>query len=125
MGREPLVKLEYRQGQDGMLYPNLRIAEDRETGDGQPRLFGRKWKDYMKEYHPLRLSLLTAEGRINGMICEVDREAEEKKEKMIQSLLQVQPMPETEDILERAAHMGMITRQAEEIILQEVVYQFR
>lgn len=125
MGREPLVKLEYRQGQDGMLYPNLRISEDRETGDGQPWLFGRKWKDYMKEYHPLRLSLLTAEGRINGMICEVDREAEEKKEKMIQSLLQVQPMPETEDVLERAAHMEMITRQAEEIILQEVVYQFR
>lgn len=44
---------------------------------------------------------------------------------MIQSLLQVQPMPETEDVLERAAHMEMITRQAEEIILQEVVYQFR
>lgn len=125
MGREPLVKLEYRKGQDGMLYPDLRISGDRETDDRQPRLFGRKWKDYMKEYHPLRLSLLTAEGRINGMVCEVDREAEEKKEKVIQSLLQVQPMPETEDILERAAHMGMITRQTEEIILQEVVYQFR
>lgn len=125
MGREPLVKLEYRKGQDGMLYPDLRISEDREADDRQPRLFGRKWKDYMKEYHPLRLSLLTAEGRINGMVCEVDREAEEKKEKVIQSLLQVQPMPETEDILERAAHMEMITRQAEEIILQEVVYQFR
>lgn len=125
MGREPLVKLEYRKGQDGMLYPDLRISKDREMDGGQPRLFGRKWKDYMKEYHPLRLSLLTAEGRINRMVCEVDREAEEKKEKVIQSLLQVQPMPETEDILERAAHMGMITRQAEEIILQEVVYQFR
>ena len=92
MGREPLVKLEYRKGQDGMLYPDLRISKDREMDGGQPRLFGRKWKDYMKEYHPLRLSLLTAEGRINRMVCEVDREAEEKKEKVIQSLLQVQPM---------------------------------
>ena len=31
-------------------------------------------------------------------------------------------MPKTEDMLERAGHMEMITRQAEEIILNELVF---
>ena len=34
-------------------------------------------------------------------------------------------MPETEDTLARAGHMELITRQAEEIILEEVIYQVR
>lgn len=55
----------------------------------------------------------------------MDEEAEAKKETLIQQLLEAQPMPETEDMLERAGHMEMITRQAEEIILHEVVYQLR
>ncbi|MBD5480346.1 MAG: TnpV protein [Lachnospiraceae bacterium] len=125
MDMKPLAKLEYKSGEDGMLYPDLQISADQEYDGRQPRIFGRRWKDYMKEHHPQRLSLLVAEGRINEMICRVDEEAEEKKEKVIQRLLQVQPMPEAEDLLERAAHMEMITRQAEEIILHEVVYQLR
>lgn len=64
-------------------------------------------------------------GMINEMICKVDEEAEQKKEALIQQLLNLQPMPETEDTLARAGHMELITRQAEEIILEEVIYQVR
>ena len=59
------------------------------------------------------------------MITRVDSEAETKKELLVQQLLEVQPMPETEDMLARAGHMEMITREAEEIILNETVYQPR
>ena len=76
----------------------------------------------MMSRHPQRLSELIALGQVNEMITRVDQEAERKKEALIQQLLEVQPMPETEDTLERAGHMEMITRQAEEIVLQEVVY---
>lgn len=122
--REPLVKLEYQEGKDGLMYPKVQISEDREHDQRATGLFGSRWKDYMKERHPQRLSELIAQGKINEMICKVDEEAEEKKEKLIQQLLEVQPMPETEDTLARAGHMEMITRQAEEIILNEFVYQF-
>ena len=67
--------------------------------------------------YPQRLSELIALGQINELIAKVDEEAEAKKETLIQQLLEAQPMPETEDMLERAGHMEMITRQAEEIIL--------
>ena len=122
--REPLVKLEYQEGKDGLMYPKVQISEDRKHDQRATGLFGSRWKDYMKEKHPQRLSELIAQGKINEVICQVDEEADAKKEKLIQQLLEVQPMPETEDTLARAGHMEMITRQAEEIILNEVVYQF-
>ena len=122
MGREPLAKLEYRKGEDGMLYPDLRISENSEYDRSPAGMFGKRWKDYMMSRHPQRLSELIALGQGNEMITRVDQEAERKKEALIQQLLEVQPMPETEDTLERAGHMEMITRQAEEIVLQEVVY---
>ena len=79
----------------------------------------------MKAKHGHRVDFRDNLGRINELIAKVDKEAEAKKETLIQQLLEVQPMPKTEDMLERAGHMEMITRQAEEIILHEVVYQLR
>jgi hypothetical protein len=34
-------------------------------------------------------------------------------------------MPDTEDTMERAAHMGMITSTAEEIVISELVLHLR
>jgi len=48
-----------------------------------------------------------------------------RKEVLIQELLKAQPMPETEDTLERAAHMQMITSTAEEIIRSEVALKMK
>lgn len=125
MRREPLIKMEYMKGKDGMLYPNLQISENKEYDQRSRGVFGKGWKDYMLEYYPHRLSELIMQGKINETICKIEEESEEKKEKLIQDLLRIQPMPETEDTLERAAHMNMITMQAEEIILHEVSHQFR
>ena len=125
MKREPLTRLEYRMGEDGMLYPNLLLSKNPEYDRIPVGIFGRSWKEYMKEKHPIRLSELIALGKINEMITKVDQEAEEKKEALIQKLLEVQPLPQTEDTLKRVGHMEMLTRQAEEIIFQEVVYQLR
>ena len=125
MKREPLVKLEYRTGEDGMLYPKLQLSKKPGYDRMQVGIFGKSWKEYMKENHPMRLAELIARGRINEVITQVDQEGEEKKEVLIQKLLEVQPLPETEEMLKRAGHMEMLTRQAEEIILQEVIYQVR
>lgn len=124
MSKESLVEPEYQKGKDGLLYPKIQISENSDCDRRVAGLFGRQWKDYMRERYPQRLSELIAQGRINEKICQVDEEAESKKEELIQLLLEVQPMPETEDMLARAGYMGIITRQAEEIVLHEVVYQF-
>lgn len=125
MRTEPLMNLTYRQSEDGMLYPELQISKNEETDRTPVGRFGSLWKNYMLENHPHRLSELVAQGKINEMILNVDEEAESRKERLIQELLTAQPMPDTEDTLERAGHMSMITSTAEEIVMSELVLKPR
>lgn len=125
MRTDPLMKLTYQQGRDGLLYPELQISENEKTDRTPVGKFGRLWKEYMMENHPDRLSELVAQGEINEMISKVDEEAEGRKERLIQELLKAQPMPDTEDPLERAGHMNMLTATAEEIVLNELVLKVR
>ncbi len=125
MRKEPLIELTYTEGQDGMLYPDIKISENEKYDQMEAGKFGRMWKEYMMEQHPHRLSELIAEGRINEMIVNLDTEAENRKETLIQQLLKAQPMPKTEDTLERASHLEMIYQTADEIILNEVVFKVR
>ena len=125
MRTEPLMNFTYRQGEDGMMYPEVTVSENPQTDRMPVGRFGSRWKVYMMEKYPHRLSELVAQGRINEMILQVDQEAEQRKEELIQELLAVHPMPETEDTMERAGHMNRITQEAEEIVMDEVVLKAR
>ena len=125
MRTEPLLNFTYRQGGDGMMYPEIRVSENPQTDRMPVGRFGSRWKAYMMEKHPHRLSELVAQGRINKVIFQVDQEAEQRKETLIRELLTVRPMPETEDTMERAGHMNTITKEAEETVMDEVVLKAR
>ncbi len=125
MRTEPLLNFKYRQGRDGMMYPEITVSENPQTDRMPVGRFGSRWKVYMMEKYPHRLSELVSQGRINEMILQVDQEAEQRKETLIQELLAVRPMPETEDTMERAGHMNMITKEAEETVMDEVVLKAR
>lgn len=125
MRTEPLMDFTYRQGEDGMLYPEIRVSENPQTDRMPVGRFGSRWKAYMMEERPHRLSELVAQGRINEMILQIDQEAEQRKEALIQELLAARPMPDTEDAMERAGHMDMITKEAGEIVMDEVVLKAR
>ena len=125
MRTEPLLKLNYTQGEDGMMYPELQISKNKQIDRMQVGKFGKLWKQYMMEEHPHRLSLLVAEGKINEMLHQVDEEAETAKEQRIQQHLKAQPMPKSEDTLKRAAHMNQLTMIAEEQVIQEIVLKVR
>ena len=125
MRTEPLMNFTYRQGEDGMLYPEIRVSEEPQTDRIPVGRFGSRWKTYMMEEHPHRLSELVAQGRVNEVILQVDQEAEQRKEALIQELLAVRPMPDTEDAMKRAGHMNMITKEAEETVMDEVVLKAR
>lgn len=125
MRTEPLMNFSYKQGEDGMMYPELQISENPETDKMPVGKYGKLWKAYMMENHPHRLSELVAQGKINEVILKVDEGAERRKEELIQQLLSTQPMPDTEDTMERAGHMNSLTKQAEEIVLNELVMKVR
>ncbi|MDE7325293.1 MAG: TnpV protein [Lachnospiraceae bacterium] len=125
MRTEPLMDFTYHKGSNGMLYPEIQISGEKKTDRMPAGRFGGLWKGYMMEKHPHRLSELVAQGKINEMIQQVDEEAERRKKELVQELLVRYPMPETEDLVARAGHLGMLTKQAEETVTNEVVMHIR
>ncbi|MCI8645048.1 MAG: TnpV protein [Lachnospiraceae bacterium] len=125
MRTEPLMDFTYQTGSDGMQYPQIQISGERKIDRMPVGRFGGMWKKYMMEEHPNRLSELVAQGKVNEIIRQVDEEAEQQKEERIQELLNRYPMPETEDTMTRAGHLGMLTKQAEETVISEVVMHIR
>ena len=119
MRTEPLINFSYTEGADGVMYPNIAMNK------AQIGKFGQAWKTYMKLNHPQRLSELNMMGMLHSTMKEIDEEADNYKEKVIQSLLKKRPLPQTENILERAAHMGMLARIAQELAMSEIVFQTR
>lgn len=125
MRTKPLMTLNYTQGEDGMMYPDLQLSGNPNTDSAPVGKFGRAWKTYMTENHPHRLSELVAQGKINEVILQVDEKAERRKEALIQELLTTQPMPDTGDTMARASHMTSLALTAEEIVMDELVMKVR
>ena len=123
MDNKPLMEFSYHPGPHGMLYPDIQVNETPEQT--QPGPYGAAWKAYMMETNPERISELLVTGQLTQVMAAVDEEAENHKEEVILSLLRKSPMPQTEDTLERAVHMDMLTREADEITRAEIVYQPR
>lgn len=117
--KEPMVKLDYTE-RDGLLYPNIQVSNDPE--DDQPLgRFGRMALAYLQTEQPQRFTTLKMDGTLMEKMHEVQRQAVEQIEAMTQQLLAADPMPDTEDTLERTRHRNSLRRQAEEIVLRELV----
>ncbi len=120
MGKEPVMHITYTEGADGLFYPNIAISKK------EPRAFVGKfatmWKNYMVEKYPLRMTHLVMTGMLPYKMMEVEETMEYKKEELIQELLKAQPYPITEYPLERAAHLKMLYKRAEEILIEEVLF---
>ncbi|MFI3227872.1 MAG: TnpV protein [Clostridia bacterium] len=123
MIKEPLVKLNYIEGKDGMMYPNLEISSQKPTQEVGK--FGKLWKEWMTEHHEQRVTELIVSGEINQKISQVDEEMELIRENLIQKLLEAQPFPQTEDTLARGAHLNMIYKIAEELIISRELFRIK
>ena len=121
--RKPKLNLSYHE-QGGVLLPNIRISDQPE--DEQPLgRYGRMALAYLRENHPERYTVLKMDGTLMKTMHQVQRDALERMEHLTQQMLLDDPMPETEDILERARHWNDLRGMAEEIVLQTIVFLVR
>ena len=90
--------------------------------EGQPLgKYGRMAMKHLYESDPQRFSLLKMQGGLMNLMYRVDKEAAEKVEVIEQKLLEGDPMPKTDDILERTRHLNKHRDIAEEIVINEMV----
>ena len=120
MRTEPLVNFTYTEEPDGTLRPDIQVnsqPEPQTTGQ-----FGRAWKAWMQENQPQRVSEMLLEGTFHQTMQTVDEEAENHRENLIRSLLVQKPYPQWADTLERAAHLEMLTRTADEMTMAAIAH---
>ena len=101
-------------------YPLLELPEQKEVGK-----YGRLHLEYLKKHRKGRYTNLLSEGILNQRLCEIDAEAKTMMESIISRLVAERSIDEnlkSRDMLRWVTEMNNIKANAEEIVLQEVVY---
>ena len=108
---------------NGLYYPNLALPEQTSYTLGK---YANLRLDFMKKHRRGTYTTLLTEGRLNEYLHAIDNQAHELLDDIIPHLAQERGIDEvlkTQNALQWAAEMNNIKASAEEIILQEVVYQ--
>lgn len=102
--------------------PNLVPDESESIAIG---LWGRRHLQYIKEYHPIRYNNLVLNGKLNSYLVEIDRQAQERLEVIIQQAVASQGITEelkAADPLTWVGRMNNIRVIAEEIVNSELIF---
>lgn len=106
----------------GYLIPDLRLAEEEEKEIG---IWGQRHLDYLKQYHKGRYINLLTSGRLNTYLADIDKQAQEHFEWLIESIKPSQGITEqikAENALEWTGRMNNIKACAREIVNKEIIY---
>lgn len=115
MNNNQLINISYTEGPDGLLYPDIDLGITEPVGK-----YGRLWKELLSTNYPQRVSELLLSGDFHRLMRKVDKELEELHEDIILVLSQKYPLPNTENLLKRAAHMQLHYNMTEEYIISLV-----
>ena len=104
------------------LIPDLRLPEEEER---TICLFGQRHLRYLREYRKVTYINLLTSGRLNAYLAEIDRQAQERFERLIEGMKQAQGITEqlkVENALEWVGRMNNIRACAMEIVEKEIIF---
>ncbi len=108
---------------NGLYYPDLALPEQTNYPLGK---YANLRLDFMKKHRRGTYTTLLTEGRLNKYLHEIDLRASKMLDSIIPRLAKERGIDETlkaHNSLQWVAEMNNIKASAEEILLQEVVYQ--
>ena len=108
--------------QGDYLIPCIALPPEKEQTIG---LFGQRHKRYLKQNHRVLYVNLLTNGRMNDYLAGIDRQAQERFERLIEQMKQSQGITEqlkAENALEWIGRMNNIPACAMEIVNGEIIY---
>ncbi|MCM1495127.1 MAG: TnpV protein [Bacteroides sp.] len=108
--------------ENGYLIPDLRLPEEEEKEIG---IWGQRHLKYLKQHHKGIYTNLLTSGRLNAYLADIDRQALERFEMLVEQMKQSQGITErlkAENALEWIRQMNNIKACAREIINEEIIY---
>ena len=109
-----------RQGD--YLIPCITVPTEEEQPIG---IWGQRHLDYLKQYRKVTYTNLLTSGRLNTYLADIDRQAQERFERLIESMKQAQGITERlkeENALEWVQHLNNIRACARETVNKEIIY---
>lgn len=109
-----------RQG--NYLIPCIALPAEEEQPIG---IWGQRHLDYLKQYRRVTYTNLLTSGRLNTYLADIDRQAQESFERLIEGMKQSQGITEQlkeENALEWIGRLNNIRAYAREIVYSEIVY---
>ena len=103
------------------LIPDLKLPEEtRPIGK-----WGRMYRDYLKEYHPIQFNNLVLSGNLWTYLADLNEQANQRLEGLITQLKSAEGVAEglkASDPIGWTQRMNNIAARAEEIIREELIY---
>ena len=87
--------------------------------------WGQRHLDYLKQYRKVTYTNLLTSGRLNTYLADIDRQAQERLEWLVEGMKQAQGITERlkeENALEWTGRLGNIRACAREIVNEEIIY---
>ena len=109
-----------RQGE--YLIPCIALPTEEEQPIG---IWGQRHLNYLKQYRKVTYTNLLTSGRLNTYLADIDKQAQERFERLIEGMKQVQGITERlkeENALEWVQHLNNIRACAREIVNEEIIY---
>ena len=109
-----------RQGD--YLIPCLTVPAEEEQPIGT---WGQRHLDYLKQYRRVTYTNLLTSGKLNAYLADIDRQAQEHFEQLIEGMKQAQGITERlkeENALEWVQRLNNVRACAREIVEKEIIY---
>ncbi len=109
-----------RQGD--YLLPCLTVPAEEEQPIGT---WGQRHLDYLKQYRKVTYTNLLTSGRLNSYLADIDRQAQERFERLIEGMKQAQDITELlteENALEWTGRLNNIRACSREIVNKEIIF---
>lgn len=107
---------------NGILYPNVIVPEEEKKPIGK---YGRMRLEYLKNHRPVIYNTLMATGKLQAHLLEIEQTAQERLERMMAEMKPAAGVTEklkAENQMEWVGRMNALKAQAEEILLDELIY---
>lgn len=108
--------------ENGYFIPDLRLTAEEELPIGT---WGQRHLDYLKQYRRVIYINLLTSGKLNTYLADIDRQAQERFERLIEGMKQTQGITEqlkAENALEWVGRLGNIRACAREIVNKEIIF---
>ncbi len=113
----------YRQIGDYLL-PNITIPEEETVNIG---IWGQRHLRYLKQHRKILYTNLLTSGKLNSHLTEIDKQAEDMFFRLVKELAEQEGVTETlkaENQMEWVGRMNNIRNRAEEVVYNELIYQY-